>query len=145
MTDLKPRPWEIPYNGFSWKQRCAVTPIQNAALKSGRLVRPTICSICGDARTEYPQGRDYRFLHTEDYDQPLVIYPACKPCHAALHSRFRDPERWQRLLGAHGRPGDWFHLLSLEPASQFQPFTTTYRNGLPPTPIALARQSTLKL
>ena len=106
----------IGYNGFRYAPGYSVTPIQNAALRNGRLIRPTVCSICRDNRSEKPQGRDYRFLHLEDYSKPLDIHPCCKSCHAALHARFRDPERWQRLLARHAMPGDWATPLSLDPS-----------------------------
>lgn len=57
MADRRPRPWECHYNGSSWSSRCAVTPVQNAAIRDGRLMRPTACTICEDARCEYPQPR----------------------------------------------------------------------------------------
>lgn len=124
------------YNGFDADERMAVTPIQNAAVRSGGLIRPTTCCICGDSRSEFPHGRDYRFLHTEDYRKPLVIYPLCKRHHADLHARFRDPERWQRVLQRYGRPGEWFTLLSQDRASQWRPFDDTYPDGLPaPSPV----------
>ena len=129
-TPAAVRPWQMHYNGFSWPERCAVTPIQNEALRSGRLVRPVVCTICGDARSELPHGRDYRFLHLEDYRQPFAIYGCCKPCHAALHARFRDPKRWWELVRLHGRLGQWFTLLSLDPASQWKSFNETYPDGL---------------
>lgn len=129
----KPRkPWMRPYNGWTWKERCAVTPIQNKALREGRLERPIICSICLDDRSEYPKGRDYRFLHTEDYSRPLSILPCCKPCHAALHARFDDPARWLAVVKANWRQGAWFTLLSMDPVSQFQSFDVTYPIGLKP-------------
>lgn len=131
MIDRRPRPWEVTYNGFSWEQRCAVTPLQNAAIRAGRLKRPTICTVCLDDRSERPQARDYRFLHLEDYRQPLKVYGCCKRCHAAVHARFRDPDRWQALMLRHNREGEWFTLLSLDPASQWQPFDLTYPSGLP--------------
>lgn len=131
MTDRQARPWEVHYNGFSWTERCAVTPVQNAALRAARLIRPTTCSICLDARFERPQARDYRFLHLEDYREPLKVYGCCKRCHAAVHARFRDPYRWQDLMERYGRAGQWFTLLSLDPASQWQPFDVTYPSGLP--------------
>jgi len=77
------------------------------------------------------RSRDYRFLHCEDYRKPLDVYGCCKRCHADLHARFRDPERWQRVLRKYGRPGLWFTLLSLDPASQWRPFDETYSKGLP--------------
>lgn len=139
------RHWERPYNGFSWRERCAVTPIQNAALRSGRLIRPTVCSICGDDRAERPQGRDYRFLHLEDYRRPFDIYPCCKPCHASLHARFDDPARWQRVLQVHGRLGEWIAVLSLDRASQWRPFDITYPQGLPRPLVSGAEQISLPM
>lgn len=141
------RPWETHYNGWSWQERCAVTPIQNAAIRSGRLVRPRTCCICGDDRHDRPQGRDYRFLHLEDYRQPFAIYPLCKADHASVHARFRDPERWQRVLRRYGRPGSWIMALSLDPTSQWRHFDEIYPRGLPQPdlPVTNARQTILPL
>lgn len=125
------RPWETAYNGWSWEERCAINPIQNAMFRSGQLLRPTICSICGLSDPARINTRGYVFAHTERYDRPDLIWPACKNCHAALHARFRDPARWQRVLRTLGRPGDWFTTLSLDPASQWRPFWETYTDGLP--------------
>lgn len=131
MTADPRRPWETWYNGWSWAERCAVTPIQNAMFRSGQLARPTICSICGFSDPARFNGSGYIFAHTEMYDRPDVLFPACKKCHAALHARFRDTARWQRMLRQHGRPGEWFTLLSLDPVSQWRPFHETYPAGLP--------------
>ena len=118
--------WQKPYNGWTWKERCAVTPIQNRAIKNGQLIRPTICSICGFTRPDKINGSGYIFCHTERYDRPLDIYPCCKRCHAALHARFDDPARWYTVVKLNWREGAWFTLLSLDPKSQFQPFNQTY-------------------
>ena len=131
---MNERPGKIGYNGFFFEEGYSTIPIQNAALRRGIIARPTMCGICRDGRTERPKGRDYRFLHLEDYSRPLVIHPCCKSCHAALHARFREPERWQRVIARHGRPGDWATLLSLDPASQYRPFAETYPDDLPPPP-----------
>ena len=122
MNDRQPRPWETSYNGWTWAERCAVTPIQNALFRSGRLARPTVCSICGFSDPARLNGNGYIFAHLERYDRPADLYPACKRCHAALHARFRDGSRWRRILGAHGRVDAWFALLSLDPDSQRRPF-----------------------
>lgn len=132
MIEPPHRPWETWYNNWDWPSRRAVTPIQNALFRSGQLIRPTVCSICGFSDPERIDGAGYIYGHLERYDRPAELYPACKACHASLHARFRDPDRWQRVLAKHGRPGDWATLLSLDPASQFQPFAKTYPNALPP-------------
>lgn len=126
------RPWHLPYNGTSWPDRCAVIPVQEAAFRSGKLKRPSNCSICGFHGPGKRQGRWQIIYHLERYDRPLEIYPVCRPCHSALHARFADPERWQRMLRKYGRAGKWFTLISLDPQSQFRPFTVTYPTDLPP-------------
>lgn len=126
--------WMRPYNDWSWEERCAVTPIQNKAVREGQLRRPTTCSICGHSKPSDPKGAGYIFMHTESYDRPLDLFPACKRCHASLHSRFDDPARWLAVVKKNWRQGAWFTLLSMDPASQFQPFEVTYPAGLdPPT------------
>lgn len=128
------RPWHLPYNGWTWAERCAVTPIQNAMFRSGELIRPTVCSICDFSRPDQINGSGYIYSHLERYDRPAEIYPACKPCHAALHARFRDPQRWLRLCERNRRPEAWFLALTLDPATQWLPFGETYPKGLPPPP-----------
>ncbi|MDK9721982.1 MAG: hypothetical protein OEL53_12450 [Rhodospirillales bacterium] len=119
------------YNGFSEDERKASNPVQNQAFRDGRLVRPTTCSVCGFSDPEDPKGRGYIYAHLEDYRRPLDLLPCCKRCHAALHARFREPERWAKLLQQYGQPGRWFTLLSMDPDSQTRPFDETYPNGLP--------------
>lgn len=128
---VRPRHWERPYNGWSWSERCAVNPLQRAMFGSGELIRPTVCSICGFSRPDQLNGSGFIYSHLERYDRPAEIYPVCKRHHADLHSRFAQPLRWQGVLERHGRPGAWFTLLSLDPASQMRPFGETYPNGLP--------------
>jgi hypothetical protein len=127
----KRKPWQRPYNGFSWQQRCAITPVQNRAIKEGRLTRPTVCSICGHTKPDDPKGAGYIYCHLEDYSRPLDILPACKSCHAALHARFDDPARGFAVAKANWRQGAWFTLLSMDLQSQYQPFEVTYPEGLP--------------
>ncbi|GGN51511.1 hypothetical protein GCM10011349_24090 [Novosphingobium indicum] len=131
MTERRPHPWEYHYNGWSWAERCAVTPIQNALFRSGQLVRPTACTICGFSDPARLDGRGYIFAHLERYDRPTELYPACKRCHAALHARFRDPGRWQLHLCRFALPASWGFALTLDPASQWEPFELTYPLGLP--------------
>jgi len=123
------KPWQKSYNGYSWKERCAVTPIQNKAVREGRLIRPTTCSICGHTKPDAPKGAGYIFMHTERYDRPLDIYPCCKRCHAALDARFDNPARWFTVVKQNWREGAWFTILSMAPVSQHQPFEATYPYG----------------
>lgn len=47
------------------------------ALNSGKLVRPTICSIC--KKNCIPEG------HHENYEQPLIVIWVCDKCHRNIH------------------------------------------------------------
>ena len=123
--------WQIPYNNWRWSERCAVIPIQEEAFRTGRAVRPTTCLICGFVGIGKREGRWQIIAHLERYDRPLDFYSICRPCHNALHGRFTNPARWQRLLQRYPRPGKWYMLLSMNPASQLQPFEQTYARGLP--------------
>lgn len=120
-----------PYNGFSHDERVATNPIQRDALARGLIQRPDTCSICGFSDPVDPKGRGYIFLHLEDYRRPLEFLPVCKTCHAALHARFRAPDRWRTVLDRHAAPGRWFMLLTMGPASQTMPFDRIYPAGLP--------------
>jgi hypothetical protein len=126
----KPRCERRSYNGFDPKARSASVPIQNAAFRDGRLKRPDTCSICGFGDPTDPKGRGYVYAHLEDYRKPLDILPCCKSCHAALHARFQDPARWQRVLARHGAPGRWFMHLTMDPGSESRPFDETYPAGV---------------
>ena len=114
MTTDPRRPWETWYNGWSWAERCAVTPIQNAMFRSGQLARPTICSICGFSDPARINGSGYIFAHTEMYDRPDVLFPACKRCHAALHAR--PPLAWLALGPDQREPTISTHRLALASA-----------------------------
>ena len=61
--------------GFSPEQRGAVTPIQNLAARSGKLIKPAICSICGLSDPTDPKARGYIFMHLEDYRRGSSRYP----------------------------------------------------------------------
>jgi len=119
------------YNGFGHAERVATNPIQNAALRDGRLIRPDTCSICGFSLPSELSGRGYIYLHLEDYRRPLAPLPVCKRCHPILHARFRDPEPWLRIVRRYWQPGRWFTLLTMAPESQTRPFDETYPDGLP--------------
>jgi hypothetical protein len=110
--------------------------------RSGQLLRPTGCSICGFSDPARIKGSGYIFAHTERYDRPGILYPACKRCHADLHARFRDPERWLRRLESIEVQSEWPGLLTLDPASQWRPFAESYPNGIP-VPLVVAGQPDL--
>lgn len=119
------------YNGWSPEERKAATPIQKAAIASRELARPTTCSICdcrgaGDWRAD-----DAVWLHSEDYANPLAVYPVCRRCHRLLHRRFDDPAPWLELVTRHGSSGElWFEQLSMDPMSRYRPFAESYPAGL---------------
>jgi hypothetical protein len=116
------------YNGWLPEERRATIPIQQAAYRSGTLVRPTRCTICGFDRPAQPSDI---ILHSERYDMPLTGYGCCRRCHNVLHLRFEQPERWLRLLERVSAADCWARRLCLDPASQWRPFFDTYPSDLP--------------
>lgn len=120
------------YNGFTWAERAATTPMQKLAVAEGRVRKPAVCGITGYAAGDDPRGRGYVFMHNEDYGRPLEFYAVGRFAHHALHSRFTDPLRWFRLVRRHYVHGAWFTLLTMDPADMKRPFTEVYPKGLPP-------------
>lgn len=111
------------YNGWSPRERRATVPMQLRAFASGKIARPTRCSICGFDNPKRPSDI---VLHQEDYSEPLVGFGLCRRCHARCHERFDDPARWLRLLERVASPDCWATRLSMDPASQYQPYHVTY-------------------
>jgi hypothetical protein len=121
------------YNGWSPNERRSTLPVQKAAIASGELARPSICSVCRCNGSSDWRADDSVWLHDEDYADPLGAYAICRRCHRTLHRRFEDPEPWLALIARRGGEGlKWFELLTMDPASQRRPFAETYPSGLPP-------------
>lgn len=118
------------YNGWTPQERRATVPVQLQAFRSGKIERPNLCSICG---FDKPKRERDVVLHNEDYAEPLLGFGCCRRCHNALHGRFVNPGRWLRLLDRVAASNCWARRLSLDPASQFQPYHVTY-----PDPILVA-------
>lgn len=120
------------YNGWSPEERRATLPVQKAAIASGKLARPTICSICRCTGSRDWRADDAVWLHDENYANPFAAYAVCRRCHRLLHQRFDDPQPWLDLVSKYGSDGRaWFELLSPDPACQRRPFGETYPDGLP--------------
>lgn len=115
------------YNGWSPAERHKSVPIQLAAYKAGVIQRPAVCSMCGAVAVH--RSSDI-ILHLERYDTPLEGYGCCRRCHAAIHARFARPDSWKRLLARLGVTRGWVTALSLDPGSQWRPFSETYDRGL---------------
>lgn len=66
----------IAKSNKKFPERVVARAAVNWAVKSGKLMKPRICSLCGilAARIE---------AHHRDYNKPLDIEWLCKPCHAA--------------------------------------------------------------
>ena len=101
----------LPYNGYSWKQRAAISAARHiieassdtsilAYLNSGKP-----CELCSDPN---PPPSSW---HSEDYSLPYTWAPpatliVCKACHSRLHKRFKQPWDW-RLYLIHLRAGGY--------------------------------------
>jgi hypothetical protein len=49
------------------------------AVDSGKLIRPSECSMCGVLNTQI-------IGHHEDYDKPLEVIWVCLKCHRKIHT-----------------------------------------------------------
>lgn len=82
----------LSYNGFSGSERAKVGRIQLTTIRSGEFPAPKQCELC-------LQNKGQMQLHNEDYSRPFEdAHPICRCCHGALHSRFKNPNRWQKRL-----------------------------------------------
>ena len=57
--------------------RQAATTLLNNAVRSGKLIKPKICSVC--------QNKTKIMGHHVNYYKPLEVIWACQPCHKILH------------------------------------------------------------
>lgn len=120
-------PYRLPtYNGFSHEERVATNPVQRAAAQRGEFRFPDTCSICGFSDPPNIRTSGYIFAHLEDYRRPLECLPCCKRCHAALHARFLEPQRWLTLVARHAGGGEWFTKLTMDANSQTLPYDKIY-------------------
>lgn len=119
------------YNGWNGDERLAVLPILRAALATGELAHPTICSVCLVPGNADRRAQDAVWFYDEDYAKPMGAYAICRRCHSLLHLRFHDPDTWTAYVALHARGGAWFERLSMDPASRNRPFAETYPEGLP--------------
>lgn len=56
-----------------------------AAVRSGRIVRPTVCSACGETPQPGSDGRTQIHGHHPDYSKPLEVEWLCVTCHKKRH------------------------------------------------------------
>ena len=61
-----------------WRKQSAADAAFRRALRVGRLVRPTECSACGEAKPRIAG-------HHPDYDKPLEVVWLCMQCHGKRH------------------------------------------------------------
>lgn len=67
----------------AWKSRnqdaVAAHRLLNQAVRSGRIVRPAVCSSCGETSSRTLHG------HHEDYAKPYDVVWLCHQCHGKQH------------------------------------------------------------
>lgn len=66
-------------------EKIAAAVAVNSAIAAGKLIRPTVCSECGDAPAPRRNGRSAIEGHHDDYTKPLVVRWLCHSCHAQHH------------------------------------------------------------
>lgn len=62
------------------KEKKRARSLLQMAVRRGKIVRPSVCSACGDSCK--PEG------HHEDYAKPYDVRWLCDWCHIALHGNY---------------------------------------------------------
>ena len=68
------------------------------------MANPVACSVTGSIRA--------LTYHSENYLRPWEPFPVSRGTHLRIHTRFRNPESWQRFLEGEGIVGCWAFALS---------------------------------
>lgn len=66
--------------------KLAARQVVRDAVFSGRLAKPTICSMCAGS-----PGRQHIHAHHDDYREPLAVVWLCKSCHRERHRGMSGP------------------------------------------------------
>lgn len=64
----------------------------SVAVKSGKLVKPSCCVLCGDSL--------FIEAHHEDYSKPLEVRWLCRYCHNLVHHPNRNYKKHVHVIGA---------------------------------------------
>ncbi len=104
-----------------------------SALKSGKIIRPTICSICHRDPGAAIDGRSLLHAHHhKGYDRPLDIIWLCSGCHAHEDPRARGTRSSQSKL-----TDDAIRAIRL---SDLPTITLAQKYGVHPTTVQRARR-----
>lgn len=63
----------------------AAHDLMEKAIALGMLIRPVVCSECGDIPHSAKDGRSLIHGHHEDYSKPLDVVWLCQKCHFERH------------------------------------------------------------
>lgn len=101
--------WGFPtpcsYNGATGAERIYVWQKNAIAWRRGWMPRNEVCSVC--------EGRPAEQSHGELYFRPFALKPVCRSCHARIHRRFSNPERWRGFVSTLS-PDNWCRVLLTE-------------------------------
>jgi len=70
------------------KKKVAAHNVLNAALKSGKIIRPSSCNRCGKNPGLGRDGRSLLQAHHEDHSKPLQVEWLCASCHAVERRKY---------------------------------------------------------
>ena len=102
-------PVPAPYNGATGKERVYVWQKNQIAWQIGLIPDRSQCSVCSKRQAEH--------WHGELYFRPFALMAICRSCHARLHRRFGNPQRWSTFLEGID-PDNWTHALLTEQLSR---------------------------
>ena len=88
LKNENPEKYKIIYTGIRKRYRenhaaeVKAEGMLNEALRTGRITRPSKCSMCG--KDCIPQG------HHWDYTKPFDVIWVCEKCHSDIHRKVRE-------------------------------------------------------
>lgn len=76
-----------------YPEKDAANRIFGAAIRSGKIIRPDTCEVCGAKPLPNRLGRPTIQGHHDDYSKPLDVRWFCHPCHIKHHKALALPSQ----------------------------------------------------
>lgn len=73
-----------------YPEKDAANRIFGAAIRSGKIIRPDTCEVCGTKPAPNRLGRPTIQGHHDDYSKPLEVRWFCHPCHIQHHRSLKN-------------------------------------------------------
>ena len=80
----------IAKHKVKYPEQALANKIFSTAIRSGKIIRPETCEVCGNAPPRNRLGRSAIQGHHDDYSKPLEVRWFCHPCHIQHHRNLKN-------------------------------------------------------